>query len=255
MIIEPDSGSMACGEEGPGRLPQWELVRRKLIASFSSQDLHGKTMLVTAGSTHEPLDPVRFLGNRSSGKMGYALAAAARERGAEVVLISGSTCLSPPPEIKLVKTRTAVEMRQAVLKYFPEADIVIKAAAVSDFRPAETAGQKIKKNKASLNLVLTANPDILMELGGMRNEKSKPVFLVGFAAESESHLSEGERKLKNKNLDMLVVNDILAKDRGFAVDTNQVTILSRSGDKIELPLLSKEETARRIMAEIIGRLN
>ncbi len=253
-ILEPESGPMACGEEGPGRLPEWDLVRSALLASFAPDDFFGKTVLVTAGPTREPLDPVRYLGNRSSGKMGYALAAVARQRGAQVVLVSGPTHIAPPAGVKVVKIQTAVEMREAVIKYFSEADIVIKAAAVSDFRPVARAEQKIKKGDLSVRLDLTANPDILRELGRMREERTKPLVLAGFAAESENHLAEGARKLKDKNLDLLVVNDILAKDSGFAVDTNRVTILSRRKEKIELPLLSKEETAGRILDEIAGLL-
>jgi phosphopantothenoylcysteine decarboxylase/phosphopantothenate--cysteine ligase len=250
-IIAPDSGSMACGEVGPGRLPEWDVVRQALFASFSPQDLRGKTVLITAGPTHEPLDPVRYLGNRSSGKMGYALAAVAGQRGAEVILLSGPAHITPPAGVKVIKTQTAVEMHDATLKYFPKADIIIKAAAVSDFRPAERADQKIKKNNSDLNLKLTPNPDILLELGKMREKRKTPLILAGFAAESENHLQEGQRKLQDKNLDLLVVNDILAADSGFAVDSNRVTMLFRSKEKIELPLLSKEETARCIIDEIV----
>ncbi len=253
-IVEPESGSMACGEVGPGRLPEWDMVRRELCAVFSPQDLLGKTIIVSAGPTHEPLDPVRYLGNRSSGKMGYALAAVARQRGARVILISGPTHIAPPAGVKTVRVQTAVEMRDAVMKYFSEADIIIKAAAVSDFRPARRSEQKIKKSNAQLNLLLAANPDILLELGQKRKKRAKPLVLVGFAAESENHLKEAQRKLEDKNLDLLVVNDILAEDSGFAVDSNRVTILSCGKEKIELPLLSKEETAGRIIDEIVGLL-
>ncbi len=250
-VIEPDSGLMACGEEGPGRLPEWPMVYKRISESFTPQDLRDKSILITAGPTHEPLDPVRFLGNRSSGKMGYALAATASRRGADVTLVSGPVNLEPPPGVKTIQVKTAREMHHEVLNCFNDADIVIKAAAVADFRPEIEADQKIKKSASATSLSLTPNPDILFELGQLRRTRKKPLVLVGFAAESDNHLEEGRRKLKEKNLDLLAVNDIMAADSGFDVDTNRITLLARNGSEEELPLLSKEDTAMRIWDQVI----
>ena len=250
-VIEPDSGLMACGEEGPGRLPEWPTVHKRILESFTPQDLRDKSILITAGPTHEPLDPVRFLGNRSSGKMGYALAATASCRGADVTLVSGPVNLPLPPGVKTIQVKTAREMHHEVLNCFNDADIVIKAAAVADFRPETEADQKIKKNDSVTSLNLTPNPDILFELGQLRKTRKKTLVLVGFAAESDNHLEEGRRKLKEKNLDLLAVNDIMAADSGFDVDTNRITLLARNGSEEELPLLSKEETAMRIWDQVV----
>ena len=250
-VIEPDSGLMACGEEGPGRLPEWPMVHKKILETFTPQDLLGKSILITAGPTHEPLDPVRFLGNRSSGKMGYALAETASRRGADVTLVSGPVNLSPPLGVKTIQVKTAHEMHHEVLNCFNDADIVIKAAAVADFRPETEADQKIKKSASPASLKLTPNPDILFELGQLRKTRNKPLILVGFAAESDNHLEEGRRKLKEKNLDLLAVNDIMAADSGFDVNTNRVTLLARNGSEEEFPLLSKEETALRIWDQVV----
>ena len=250
-VIEPDSGLMACGEEGPGRLPEWPTVHKRILESFTPQDLRDKSILITAGPTNEPLDPVRFLGNRSSGKMGYALAATASCRGADVTLVSGPVNLPLPPGVKTIQVKTAREMHHEVLNCFNDADIVIKAAAVADFRPETEADQKIKKNDSVTSLNLTPNPDILFELGQLRKTRKKTLVLVGFAAESDNHLEEGRRKLKEKNLDLLAVNDIMAADSGFDVDTNRITLLARNGSEEELPLLSKEETAMRIWDQVV----
>ncbi len=250
-VIEPESGLMACGEEGPGRLPEWPMVHKKILESFTPQDLRDKSILITAGPTHEPIDPVRFLGNRSSGKMGYALAATASRRGADVTLVSGPVNLAPLPGVKTIQVKTAREMHHEVLNCFNDADIVIKAAAVADFRPEIEADQKIKKSDSATSLNLIPNPDILFELGQLRKTRKKPLVLVGFAAESDNHLEEGRRKLKEKNLDLLAINDIMAADSGFDVDTNRITLLSRNGGEEELPLLSKEETAMRIWDQVV----
>ena len=246
QVIEPDSGQMACGEEGPGRLPDWHQVRNSVIGSFCHQDLAGKTVMVTAGPTEEPLDPVRFISNRSTGKMGFALAVAARQRGANVVLITGPSHIEQPAGIDCVKVRTADEMYREVLSRFDAADIIIKAAAVSDFSPRNVSSQKVKKNDAELTLELKKNRDILQKLGEIKNQRPNPPLLIGFAAESENLLEYGKKKLEKKNLDFIVINDISADDSGFGVDTNRVTILGSEGSETELPLLSKEETAHRI---------
>jgi len=244
-VVEPASGAMACGDEGPGRLPEWEIVRHAILTTFSPQNLKGRKVLITAGPTREPLDPVRFLSNRSSGKMGYAMAAAASQRGAAVTLVSGPTMLTPPPGVETVAVTTASEMFDAVMSRSDVMDVVVKSAAVSDFRPAEQSALKLKKTNGNTTLALCANPDILLALGQRKGKGTLPL-LVGFAAESHDHLAEGKRKLRHKNLDLMVVNDITGSDCGFGVDTNRVTLLNPNDTTEELPLLSKEETAHRI---------
>jgi phosphopantothenoylcysteine decarboxylase/phosphopantothenate--cysteine ligase len=250
-IMTPDTGAMACGEEGPGRLPDWDTVREGLLAALSPRDLEGRTVLVTAGPTHEPLDPVRYLGNRASGKMGYALARTARRRGAEVILVSGPCSLPPPPGVEVIRVRTAAEMQQAVLDRLAQAAVVVKAAAVSDFRPAVCAEQKLKKSGSAPALALAANEDILAGLGAMKKDRPDFPLLVGFAAESRDHLAEGWRKLHAKNLDLIAVNDILAADAGFEVETNRLLLLDRTERAEELPLLSKEEAADRLWDRVV----
>ncbi len=249
-IAPPESGLMACNTEGPGRLPKWSTAREHIAAALCEQDLTKVNFLITAGPTHEDLDPVRFLTNRSSGKMGYALAKVARQRGAAVVLISGPCHLSEPPGIKIINVRNAKEMDKAVHEQALTADIIIKAAAVSDYRPLKQQSNKIKKGSAKEILELTANKDILKSLGKTKGSKKKPL-LIGFAAESEKHIEAGLNKLKAKNLDLIVINDITGTKTGFAADTNRVTIINRQGIKDNLPLLSKEETARIIIDKAI----
>lgn len=253
-VVEPDAGMMACGDEGPGRLPEWERVRHAVLAAFAEQDLEGLSVLVTAGPTHEPLDPVRFLTNRSSGKMGFALAAAARQRGASVTLISGPVAISPPPGVQCIQVTTAGEMYDAVLKNYSSAQVVVKAAAVSDYRPATVSEHKLKKGEDAFSLPLVANRDILKELGRRKETGQEFPLLVGFAAESRDHAREGLRKLREKNLDLIAVNDIAGSETGFAVDTNKVTLIDRSGTEQELPLLTKEETANRIWNTVVKML-
>ncbi len=248
-VIPPDSGVMACGDIGPGRLPEWSKAKSAIISALCKQDLKGQHFLVTAGPTHEPLDPVRYLSNRSSGKMGYALAEAAQARGANVTLISGPSSLEPPSGIETCNVRTAQEMHDAVTSHFDTATIIIKAAAVSDYKPATMADNKIKKGSDRMDLALSANIDILKELGKKKGNSKKPI-LIGFAAESQKHTEEGQRKLQEKNLDLIVVNDIVGKKTGFQSDNNQVTLIARNGDAEELPLLSKEETAHRILDRV-----
>lgn len=250
LVIEPDSGLLACGEEGAGRLPEWDGVREILLGLFADDDLAGKKVLITAGPTREPLDPARYLSNRSSGKMGYALARTARRRGAHVTLISGPVQLDPPPGVDIVQVLTAREMEEAVREYAGMASVIVKAAAVADFRPITVSDQKIKKADANLRLELIPNPDILANLGKRRQADQ---VLVGFAAESSNHEAEGLRKLKDKNVDLMVVNDILGENTGFDVDTNQVTLISQDGTE-SLELMSKEETANRIWDRVISLL-
>ncbi|MGW8161466.1 MAG: bifunctional phosphopantothenoylcysteine decarboxylase/phosphopantothenate--cysteine ligase CoaBC [Desulfobulbales bacterium] len=241
-VVEPDCGRLACGDEGPGRLPDWDRVREQLLAYSSLNDLQGQHILITAGPTREPLDPVRFLSNRSSGKMGYALARTARRRGARVTLISGPVALDDPPGIAVVRVNTAGEMHDAVMQLRDEVSVIVKAAAVADFRPARYETEKIKKHTAPPSIELVPNIDILAELGRDRKEGQ---VLIGFAAESNNIQEEGRRKLQNKNLDLVVVNDISRRNSGFDVDTNKVILVDRSGSKL-LPLMSKEQTADRI---------
>lgn len=244
QILEPASGFLACGAQGPGRLPPVEAILDAAAALlFSRTSLKGMRVLVTAGGTREYLDPVRFLGNASSGKMGYAVAAEARQRGAEVVLVSGPTNLPPPAGVTLVAVESAEEMYRAVLAHAAEARVVVKAAAVADFRPKARAAQKIKKGEAPLILELEPTPDILAALG---RQKPKGQILVGFAAETSEALRHAQEKLIAKNLDLIVVNDVTQTGAGFAADTNIVTFLFRDGRTEELPLMSKAEVARRL---------
>lgn len=250
-VVEPASGQLACGTSGAGRLPEpIELVA--VLEQFfeSKRDLVGRKVLVTAGGTHEPLDPVRYLGNRSTGKMGFAVAEAAAQRGADVVLVAGPVGLETPAGVRRVDVLTAQEMHDAVLAEYATADAVIKAAAVADYRPKERAGQKIKKKDGSLLLELVRNPDILKELG----EKKQQQVLVGFAAETERVIEYAAGKLEKKNLDFIVANDVSRKDAGFSADTNCVTILGRDGTHTEHPLMSKRALADIILDRVAGAL-
>lgn len=253
-IIEPASGKLACGTSGRGRLPEPVDIVAALTTFLSdaadAKDLVGRNILVTAGGTREPLDPVRYLGNRSTGKMGFAVAAAAQARGAHVTLVAGPGRLPVPEGVDCVRVETALEMREAVLRAFDAVDAVIKAAAVADYRPKERAGQKIKKQEGSLTLELVRNPDILRELG----EKKTHQLLVGFAAETEHVLDYARAKLEKKNLDFIVANDVSRKDAGFSADTNCVTILARDGACTEYPLMGKRQLADVILDHVAAAL-
>lgn len=246
FVVEPETGRLACGDEGPGRLPEWDTAREQLLTCLCEQTLAGQQVLVTAGPTRETLDPARFLSNRSSGKMGYALARAARRRGAQVVLVAGPVALDDPPGVEVVHVVSAREMYAEVMQRSDRASIIIKSAAVADFRPARTESSKVKKHAAPQSLALEPNPDILAELGRHRRDGQ---LLVGFAAESQDHEEEAGRKLREKNLDLIVVNDICGDNAGFEANTNQVTLIDRQG-ALPLPLLSKEQTAERICDHI-----
>jgi phosphopantothenoylcysteine decarboxylase/phosphopantothenate--cysteine ligase len=252
-IVEPCCGPLACGDEGPGRLVEWDEAREAILAALAPQDLAGQQVVVTAGPTREPLDPVRYIGNPSSGKMGYELARTARRRGASVTLISGPTWLDDPPGVHVIRINTAREMYEQVMGQ-AKVDIIVMAAAVSDFRPVDISEHKVKKGDAPAEIRLERNPDILKELGESRKQGYKP-FLVGFAAESHDHLEEGRRKLQEKNLDMIVINDILGETTGFAAPTNKVTLLDSNESSEELPLLSKEETADRIWDRVVEMIS
>ena len=247
-IIQPETGQMACRTYGPGRLaPVEEIVDYVAGILNRHHDFEGRKVLVTAGPTVEDIDPVRYISNRSSGKMGYAIAEAARDRGANVVLVSGPTDLQFPTTIRV---RTTEEMRRAVLENSADADVVIKAAAPLDFRPKSAARQKIKKGGADLKLDLEPTTDILKELGSHKNGK----VLVGFAAETENHIKNGLEKLKKKNLDLIVVNPVSGPDSAFDSDMNHASLIDASGHIEEIPLVSKREMADKILDRVVQLL-
>jgi phosphopantothenoylcysteine decarboxylase / phosphopantothenate---cysteine ligase len=248
-ILNPSSGLLACGQEGPGRLPETELIIEEILDLLSPQDLAGEEILITAGGTREAIDPVRFISNPSTGKMGFSLAQVAKRRGAQVTLITGPTPLQPGPGISIIRVTSALEMEKEVMRIFPKATIVIKSAAVSDFRPKEFIPQKVKKKEAALQLTLIQNPDILRLLG----QKKKKQFLVGFAAETDDLLNNAYKKVKEKNLDMIVANPIGKPDAGFGWDTNQVHFLFPDGKTESLPVMPKEEIAGLIFDKILIR--
>ncbi len=250
VIVPPDSGELACGEEGKGRLAALdEILDAAVYAARTEQDLEGETVLVTAGPTYEDIDPVRYVANRSSGKMGFAIAREARARGAKVILISGPNDLIPPSDVEVVSIRSADQMLEATLKHAKDAQIIIKAAAVADYRPARRSDQKIHKEQSEFSLPLTRTADILKELG---NKKRAKQFLVGFAAETHQVMQNGRNKLNEKKLDMIVVNDISLEGAGFEVDTNVVKIIDRKGHIESLPMLAKSEVAR-ILFDLIQK--
>ena len=270
QLIPPASGHLACGTSGIGRMPEpAELVEvlenyfageggsvesadgntmDNTMGNIMGSTMQGLKLLVTAAGTREPIDPVRYIGNRSSGKMGYAIAEAAARLGAEVMLISGPSALQPPAGVEFFGVESAREMRQLVQERFPACDIVIKAAAVADYRVKNVSDQKIKKNDAELTLVLEKNPDILKELGEMKQPHQT---LVGFAAETQNLLQYAKGKLEKKNLDMIVANDVSKPQAGFNVDTNLIKLLKRDGSIEELPLMSKKELAYIILDRVM----
>jgi len=238
-VMEPAEGFLACGYEGKGRLPDAERIAETIGGLLKKRDLGSEKLLITAGPSREPLDPVRYISNRSSGKMGYALARAAVRRGAEVTLISGPTALEPPAGARLISVTTAAEMRDAVIKEFAQCTAIVMAAAVADYRPTIVADQKMKRGKGPVELRLEPNPDILKELSDKKNGK----LLVGFAAETEELTANAEKKLREKNLDMIIANNVAEAGSGFDGDTNIATILDRTGAKRSLPLMSKDKLA------------
>lgn len=247
-IVEPGEGMLACGMVGPGRLAEPELIATAVMSVLNRRrDLAGETVLVTAGPTEEPVDPVRFLSNRSSGKMGYAIAEAAAARGARVILVSGPVHISPPAGVEVVRVRTAEEMRAAVMSRFEEATIVIKAAAVADYRVADPAPRKIKKSEGKLALELVPAPDILSELGRVKGTR----LLVGFAAETGDPLAEARRKLESKNCDMVVGNRVDRADVGFGSEDNEVVLAMRTGEAVEVPRAAKRDVANRIFDHLL----
>ena len=250
-FIEPASGRLACGDVGIGKLADVNTIVERVLEELEEkeQDLLGKKVLISAGPTIAPIDPVRYITNRSTGKMGYAIAQEARERGAEVVLVSGPTNLNPPKDVKIINIKTNEEMKNEILQYFEWADIVIKSAAVADYKPKEYSEEKIKKGDGDLNLCLTRDNDILKSLGEIKTHQ----ILVGFAAESNNVLENANKKLKNKNLDFIVANDITSSDTGFGSEDNKVVILSKNDEKLELEKMSKKEVASNIFDMILEK--
>ena len=250
-FVEPGAGYLACGWIGKGRLAEPdEIVTAvgQMLLSRSSKALQGKTVVVTAGPTREAIDPVRFIGNRSSGRMGYAAASAARDRGARVVLIAGPVELPVPSGVEIVRVVTAAEMRSAVMAHAPQADVVIMAAAVADYTPVQAAPQKIRKNQDALTLQLQKTPDILAELSRLRAERGRPL-LVGFAAETADVVANARKKQREKGVDLIVANDVSRRDAGFEVDTNEVTLVSAGGEE-SLPLQPKAAIAAQLIDRI-----
>ncbi len=247
-VMEPEKGMLASGAIGAGRFPDPSIIMEEIRYLLSDHDLEGLKVLVTAGPTIEYSDPVRIVTNRSTGKMGYAMAMAARRRGAEVTLVTGPTHLDPPQGIQMIKVKTAEEMREAVLHNYRDRDVVIKAAAVCDYRPQRKAQQKEKKKREPMTVEMIPTPDILAELGKNKGN----ISLVGFAAETTDHTANATDKMKEKNLDLIVVNDVSREDRGFAADSNEVRMIDRAGNEETVPLMSKEEVADRILDKIKG---
>jgi phosphopantothenoylcysteine decarboxylase/phosphopantothenate--cysteine ligase len=246
-ILEPGEGYLACGYEGKGRLPDPEAILEQIRWQLKKKDLTGEKLVVTAGPSREPVDPVRYISNRSSGKMGYALARAAARRGAEVVLISGPTALTAPAGVKFTAVNTAAEMRQAILDEYGACTGVIMAAAVADYHPARFSTDKIKRGTGPLDLRLEPIPDILKELGQHKDGK----LLIGFAAETGNLDVNAEKKLREKNLDMIIANDVTKEGSGFDGDTNIATIIDRRGATRSLPLMSKDELADHIFDHLL----
>ena len=247
-VIDPDSGSMACGDQGVGRLVEWERARERILRSICVQDLAGQRILVTAGPTHETYDPARFITNRSSGKMGYAIARTAYRRGADVTLISGPTALSVPEGVETIPISSAADMYEAVMGMADRFSIIVKAAAVSDFRPAEMHQHKIKKQEGPPVIELLQTQDILRELGKKRNPAKQ--LLIGFAAESTDHHLHGKKKREEKALDLIVVNDIASSHTGFGSDNNQLSVISEEGE-VRFPLASKMQCADFLWDHVI----
>lgn len=247
-VIAPASGYLACGDTGEGKMPEPEVLYEALVRALTPKDLAGKKVLVTAGPTQERLDPVRYISNHSTGKMGYAIAAAAVRRGADVTLVSGKTDLQPPMGVQVVPVVSAADMAEAVKAVSSAQDIIIKAAAVADYRPAAVAQEKMKKKDGEMSIALERTEDILAWLGTHRREGQ---ILCGFSMETEHLLENSRAKLEKKKIDMIVANNLRQEGAGFGTDTNVVTLLSKQGTE-ELPLLSKEEVADRLLDRLLA---
>jgi phosphopantothenoylcysteine decarboxylase/phosphopantothenate--cysteine ligase len=252
-IIEPDAGEMACGTIGPGRLGEPDRIvaaALNLLRDTQKKDLAGERFLITVGATREEIDPVRFISNRSSGRMGFALAEAALKRGGEVTVVAGITTIDPPAGVRVVRALSAAEMDQAVERESQHASVFIGAAAIADYRPAQRADQKIKKTEASVTLTLERTPDVLANVATSRKNG---MLVVGFAAETENVIANAREKLRSKKLDAIVANDVTRSDSGFDSRTNTITILTARNDTpLELPTLSKSEAADRILDVIVS---
>ena len=249
-VITPASGYLACGDTGAGKMPEPEVLLQYILRTIACEkDLTGKRVLVTAGPTREAIDPVRFISNHSTGKMGYAVARCAMLRGADVTLISGPVALTPPPFVELISVESAAQMYDAVMERAPEADIIIKSAAVADYTPAEISPEKIKKMEGDSALPLVRTRDILGELGQRRRDDQ---FICGFAMETEHLLDNARAKLEKKNVDMIVANSLRQEGAGFGVDTNIATLITKAGVR-ELPMMSKEALASVILDEAVGK--
>jgi len=254
LFEAPVCGSLACGWEGEGKLASPEAIFEGAVTALTEKVLSGRTVLITAGPTREEIDPVRYISNHSSGKMGYALARVARRRGAQVLLISGPTSLAIPDGVRVVNVTSAVEMQSEVMAHAAECDVVVKAAAVADYRPLVRSGTKIKKKGESATIELVKNPDILAGLGEMVSGLKPRPFLVGFAAETDSLAENAAKKLREKKLDMIVANDVSQTDAGFNVDTNRALLFFRDGSSIECGLMSKDQLAGAILDHVVARL-
>jgi phosphopantothenoylcysteine decarboxylase/phosphopantothenate--cysteine ligase len=250
-IMEPGEGELACHWYGKGRLAELDEVLEKIEDLFSAKDLEGERILITGGPTQEPIDPIRFITNHSSGKMGYALAKVAKRRGAKVMLVTGPTSLPiPRRDIEVFSVKTAEEMRKTVLTHLEGCSVVIKAAAVSDYRPKVKGERKLKKDDPYLSLELERTEDILKEIGKKKGNR----VLIGFAAETDNLVANAKQKLMEKNLDFIVVNDVTKPGAGFGLDTNQVKILFPSGEEKNLPLMSKEDVSVVVLNEVVNLL-
>jgi phosphopantothenoylcysteine decarboxylase/phosphopantothenate--cysteine ligase len=250
-IIEPDAGEMACGTIGPGRLSEPDRIvaaALEILRSKRAMDLSGERFLITVGATREEIDPVRFISNRSSGRMGFALAEAALRRGGEVTVVAGNTSVAPPSGVRVVQATSAEEMSQAVAKERENASVFIGAAAIADYRPVERADQKIKKSQDSITLTLERTPDVLSQVAASR---TNGMLVVGFAAETENVLANAREKLRSKKLDAIIANDVTREDAGFDSPTNAITIITKD-NTLELPLMSKTEAADRILDVIVS---
>ncbi len=252
-FVEPDAGEMACGTIGPGRLSEPERIvaaALQILASSRAKDLAGERLLITVGATREEIDPVRFISNRSSGRMGFALAEAALQRGAEVTVVTGVTTIDPPAGVRVVKALSAEDMLKAVASEAGKASVFIGAAAIADYRPAQRAEQKIKKSEDQITLTLERTPDVLSQAAASR---ANGMLVIGFAAETENVLANAREKLQRKNLDAIVANDVTREDSGFDSATNAIMIITKDrNDPVELPLLSKREAADRILDVIVS---
>lgn len=250
QVIEPAAGMLACRAEGVGKMPEPEVLLEYIMKEIAfPKDMAGKKVLVTAGATKEAIDPVRFISNHSTGKMGYAIAKNAMLRGADVTLITGATTEKPPLFVNTVKAESASAMYDAVMEYAKEQDIIIKAAAVADYTPKETGKEKLKKKEGDMSIALMRTKDILKTLG---ENKKDGQFLCGFSMETENVLENSRRKLEKKNLDMIVANNLKTEGAGFGTDTNIVTLITKEWEK-ELPILSKDEVAEKILDEIVAK--